>query len=82
MGAVAAVRVLHRRLLADIPTEQRDAMELELAAEHEKISGGVAKAIEIGAVDQIIEPTLTRSALAKTIADAPHRRGSHGNIPL
>ena len=82
MGAVAAVRVLHRRLLADIPTEQRDAMELELAAEHEKISGGVAKAIEIGAVDQIIEPTFTRSALAKTIADAPHRRGSHGNIPL
>ncbi len=82
MGAVAAVRVLHRRLLADIPTQQREAMELELAAEHEKVSGGVAKAIEIGAVDQIIEPSLTRSALAKTIADAPHRRGSHGNIPL
>jgi acetyl-CoA/propionyl-CoA carboxylase carboxyl transferase subunit len=82
MGAVAAVRVLHRRLLADIPTEQRQAMELELAADHEKVSGGVAKAIEIGAVDQIIEPAFTRSALAKTIADAPHRRGSHGNIPL
>ena len=82
MGAVAAVRVLHRRLLADIPTEQRQAMELELAADHEKVSGGVAKAIEIGAVDQIIEPAFTRSVLAKTIADAPHRRGSHGNIPL
>lgn len=82
MGAVAAVRVLHRRLLADIPVEQREAMELELAAEHEKVSGGVAKAIEIGAVDQMIEPHLTRSALAQTIADAPHRRGSHGNIPL
>jgi acetyl-CoA/propionyl-CoA carboxylase carboxyl transferase subunit len=57
-------------------------MELELAAEHEKISGGVIRAIEIGAVDEMVEPSLTRSALAKTIADAPHRRGSHGNIPL
>lgn len=82
MGAIAAVRVLHRRILADIPVEQREAMELELAAEHEKVSGGVARAIEIGAVDEIIEPKSTRSALAKIIADAPHRRGSHGNIPL
>ena len=82
MGAVAAVRVLHRRILADLPTEQRESMELELAAEHEKISGGVARAVEIGAVDEIIEPSLTRSALAKIIAETPHRRGAHGNIPL
>jgi len=82
MGAVAAVRVLHRRLLADIPTEQRESMELELAAEHEKISGGVARAVEIGAVDEIIDPALTRSILATTIAQAPHRRGAHSNIPL
>jgi len=82
MGAVAAVRVLHRRILADLPVEQREAMELELAAEHEKISGGVTRAVEIGAVDEIIEPAKTRSALAKVIAEAPHRRGAHGNIPL
>lgn len=82
MGAVAAVRVLHRRILADLPAEQREAMELELAAEHEKVSGGVARAVEIGAVDEIVQPRLTRSALAKVIADAPHRRGAHGNIPL
>ncbi len=82
MGAVAAVRVLHRRLLADLPESQRENMELELAAEHERISGGVLKAIEIGAVDEIIEPNKTRSALAKAIASAPQRRGTHGNIPL
>jgi acetyl-CoA/propionyl-CoA carboxylase carboxyl transferase subunit len=82
MGAVAAVRVLHRRILADLPAEQRESMELELAAEHEKISGGVIRAVEIGAVDEIIEPAKTRSALAKVIAQAPHRRGAHGNIPL
>jgi len=82
MGAVAAVRVLHRRILVDLPAEQRESMELELAAEHDKISGGVARAVEIGAVDEIIEPAKTRSALAKVIAEAPHRRGAHGNIPL
>ena len=82
MGAVAAIRVLHRRILADLPQQQRESMELELAAEHEKVSGGVARAVEIGAVDEIVEPRLTRSALAKVIADAPHRRGAHGNIPL
>jgi acetyl-CoA/propionyl-CoA carboxylase carboxyl transferase subunit len=82
MGAVAAVRVLHRRLLADLPESARADMELELAAEHEKISGGVARAVEIGAVDEIIEPSVTRTALARALAAAPHRRGDHGNIPL
>ena len=82
MGAVAAVRVLHRRLLADLSEQQREIQELELAAEHEKVSGGVEKAIEIGVVDQIIEPDKTRSSLARAIASAPQRRGSHGNIPL
>jgi acetyl-CoA/propionyl-CoA carboxylase carboxyl transferase subunit len=82
MGAVAAVRVLHRRILADLAPEQREAMELELAAEHDKVSGGVLKAVEIGAVDEIIEPIHTRSALARALAAAPNRRGAHGNIPL
>jgi acetyl-CoA/propionyl-CoA carboxylase carboxyl transferase subunit len=82
MGAVAAVRVLNRRLLADLPEDQREATELTLAAEHDKISGGISRAVEIGAVDEIIEPNKTRSALAKAIREAPHRRGSHGNIPL
>jgi acetyl-CoA/propionyl-CoA carboxylase carboxyl transferase subunit len=82
MGAVAAVRVLNRRLLADLPEDQREATELTLAAEHDKVSGGITRAVEIGAVDEIIEPNKTRSALARAISEAPHRRGSHGNIPL
>jgi len=82
MGAVAAIRVLHRRILADLPDDQRAAMELELAAEHEKISGGVARALEIGVVDEIIEPSASRSAIAKAITAAPQLRGTHSNIPL
>jgi acetyl-CoA/propionyl-CoA carboxylase carboxyl transferase subunit len=82
MGAVAAVRVLHRRILAELPEDQRAGMELELAAEHDRISGGIARAVEIGAVDEVISPQQTRRALAAALASAPHRRGTHTNIPL
>lgn len=82
MGSVAAIRILHRRLLNDIPQELRENMELELAAEHEKESGGVQRAIEIGVVDAIIQPSQTRSAIAEAIAATPPARGSHTNIPL
>jgi acetyl-CoA/propionyl-CoA carboxylase carboxyl transferase subunit len=82
MGAVAAIRILHRRLLSEVPDDQRNDMELELAAEHEQISGGVTRAVEIGVVDEIIEPNATRTALAKAILGASSRRGDHGNIPL
>ena len=82
MGAVAAVRILHRRRLAEVAEEDRAQVEQELAAEHEVLSGGLPRAMEIDVVDAIIEPTHTRSALAAAIADAPQRRGHHGNIPL
>jgi acetyl-CoA/propionyl-CoA carboxylase carboxyl transferase subunit len=82
MGAVAAVRILHRRKLAEVSEDQRPQFELELAAEHEKVAGGLARAIEIGVVDEVVEPAATRRALAAAIAAAPQLRGRHGNIPL
>jgi len=82
MGAVAAIRILHRRKLAEVHPDIRPQVELELAAEHERIAGGVHTAVEIGVVDEIVEPSVTRSALARAIADAPQVRGDHGNIPL
>ncbi|WP_394274685.1 acyl-CoA carboxylase subunit beta [Luteococcus sp.] len=83
MGAVAAIRILHRRKLAEVPTDSRAQVELELAAEHEKIAGGVDKAVEIGVVDEVIEPSATRSELAAAIREADKgERGQHTNIPL
>ena len=82
MGSVAAIRVLHRRLLADLPTEQREDMELELAAEQEKIAGGLDRAIEIGVVDAVINPLKTRSEIVEALSSATNSRGTHGNIPL
>jgi acetyl-CoA/propionyl-CoA carboxylase carboxyl transferase subunit len=82
MGAVAAVRILHRRALAEVPAERRHEAEAELAAEHEREAGGLPRAIALGVVDEIIEPAKTRQALAQAIAEAPPARGAHGNIPL
>jgi acetyl-CoA/propionyl-CoA carboxylase carboxyl transferase subunit len=82
MGAVAAARILHRRELAAAPADQRHKLEAELAAEHEREAGGLQRAIALGVVDEIIEPAKTRQAIARAIAEAPARRGAHGNIPL
>ena len=82
MGAVAAVRILHRRALAAAPAEQRHELEAELAAEHEREAGGLVRAQELGVIDEVIEPAKTRRALAEAIAAAAHVRGRHGNIPL
>ncbi|WP_328529640.1 acyl-CoA carboxylase subunit beta [Nocardioides sp. NBC_00368] len=86
MGPVAAIRILHRRKLAEVAPDLRPQVEAELAAEHERLAGGVDKAVEIGVVDEVIEPAATRSAIAAAFEDAIQtvgvRRGAHGNIPL
>jgi acetyl-CoA/propionyl-CoA carboxylase carboxyl transferase subunit len=82
MGAVAAVRILHRRRLAGLPEQIRQELETELAAEQESIAGGLRRAIDLGIVDEIIDPAQTRQALARVLAQAPTARGIHGNIPL
>ena len=82
MGAVAAVRILHRRQLAAVPDEQKPLLEARLAEDHLKASGGLARALEGGMVDEIIEPDRTRTRLAELLAEHPSDRGTHGNIPL
>ncbi len=82
MGAVAAVRILHRRTLASVPPEQLHEAETELAAEHEATAGGLQRAVDLGVIDAVIEPSQTRRELVRAIAEAPQLRGAHANIPL
>jgi acetyl-CoA/propionyl-CoA carboxylase carboxyl transferase subunit len=82
MGSVAAVRILHKRRLAAVPADQLHEAETALAAEHEATVSGLARAVEIGVVDEVISPSDTVAAIAAVIAAAPQRRGSHANIPL
>ncbi|MQA15502.1 MAG: acyl-CoA carboxylase subunit beta [Pseudonocardiaceae bacterium] len=82
MGAKAAVGILHRKKLAAAAEEDREALHNQLVEEHERLAGGVARAVEIGVVDEIVAPTQTRRRLAESLAAAPAGRGAHGNIPL
>lgn len=82
MGASAAVNILHRKRLAATPPEERETVRAQLIEEQTRTAGGVNRALEIGVVDEVIEPTQTRRRLAEAIAGAPAARGAHGNIPL
>jgi acetyl-CoA/propionyl-CoA carboxylase carboxyl transferase subunit len=82
MGASAAVNVLHRKKLAAAPPEEREALRAALIEEQTRVAGGVDRALEVGVVDEVIEPIRTRRRLAEAIAAAPAARGAHGNIPL
>ncbi|MEO6884737.1 MAG: carboxyl transferase domain-containing protein [Jatrophihabitantaceae bacterium] len=82
MGASAAVGILHRKKLAAAAPGEREALHAQLAEEHGRIAGGVARAIELGVVDELIEPSRTRAMITEALAAAPAGRGAHGNIPL
>jgi len=82
MGATAAVGILHRKKLAAAPPGEREALHAQLAAEHERIAGGVGRAMDIGVVDEIVQASETRSRMAAALTALPVARGKHGNIPL
>jgi acetyl-CoA/propionyl-CoA carboxylase carboxyl transferase subunit len=82
MGARAAVGILHRKALAAAAEDEREALHSKLAEHHERIAGGVDRAVAIGVVDEVVAPTQTRRRLAEALAAAPAGRGAHGNIPL
>lgn len=82
MGAKAAVGILHRKRLASAQPGDREALHAQLAEEHEKVAGGINRAVALGVVDEVVEPQDTRRVLAEALAGAPPGRGAHGNIPL
>lgn len=82
MSAESAVRILHRKTLATLPEEERTQMGARLIREHQRAVGGVERAVDLGLVDEVIDPAQTRLKLARTFAGAVSRRGAHGNIPL
>jgi acetyl-CoA/propionyl-CoA carboxylase carboxyl transferase subunit len=83
MGATAAVGILHRRKLAAAAEgPEREALRTALAVEHEVLAGGLGRAMNIGVVDEIIDPARTWRRIGEALAAAPGGRGQHRNIPL
>src|SRR4051794_27868355 len=56
MGPEAAVGVLHRRRLAEIPEARRPELVAELVEEHSKLSGGLERARELDVIDDVVSP--------------------------
>jgi acetyl-CoA/propionyl-CoA carboxylase carboxyl transferase subunit len=86
MGHEAAVGILHRRRLAEVPAQRRSDVLADLVADHVRAVGGIDRAVELGVVDAVVTPAATRPAVASALADAyaqmPADRVVHGNIPL
>jgi acetyl-CoA/propionyl-CoA carboxylase carboxyl transferase subunit len=85
MGAVTAVGVLHRRTIAASDEAGRPKLVARLVKEHNEVTGGLDRALELGVVDEIVRPPDTRSRLIAVFSAAfcsARRRGTHGNIAL
>jgi acetyl-CoA/propionyl-CoA carboxylase carboxyl transferase subunit len=82
MGAESAVEILHRRPLAAVAGEEREALRARLIDEHRVIAGGVERGLSAGVIDTVVHPSHTRHRLAAALAAAPPGRGRHRNIPL
>lgn len=82
MGAEAAVKVLHRKKLAAAPPEEHEKLLMRLVEEHERTVGGVGRGLDLGVVDEVIDPADTRRRLVEALSAAPAASGHHGNIPL
>jgi acetyl-CoA/propionyl-CoA carboxylase carboxyl transferase subunit len=82
MGAETAVGVLHRKVLAATAESEREAARARLIEEHQRLAGGVGRALALGLVDEVIPTAGTSARLAQAIAAAPAGRGHHANIPL
>jgi acetyl-CoA/propionyl-CoA carboxylase carboxyl transferase subunit len=57
-------------------------MVLRLAADHEATTGGLTRALECGAIDEVIEPAATRERLIAALQAMPATRGRRANGPL
>ncbi|MCX4862344.1 acyl-CoA carboxylase subunit beta [Streptomyces canus] len=82
MGAESAVGILHRKALAAAPEAEREALRIRLIDEQKRLAGDVVRGLALGVIDEIIDPSQTRAAVAEIFATAACRRGAHGNIPL
>ena len=85
MGATGAVEIIYRRQLGD--AANADEERRTRIAEFEEKFANPYVAAERGFVDEVIEPSQTRSKLIKALALLQNKRDvnpakKHGNIPL
>tara|TARA_B100000959_G_scaffold180841_1_gene189184 strand:- start:227 stop:484 length:258 start_codon:yes stop_codon:yes gene_type:complete len=85
MGAEGAVNIIHRAELAEAGNDSR--RHAELVDEYKEKFGDPYVAARHGWLDDVIEPSQTRTALVKALRPLLSKREmilpkKHGNIPL
>ena len=88
MGPDGAINILYRKEIAEAEkTKTLDQTRAKLVAEYKEKFANPYKAAELGYIDEVIEPELTRQRLiqALSLLEGKRERGpsrKHGNIPL
>jgi acetyl-CoA/propionyl-CoA carboxylase carboxyl transferase subunit len=82
MSSEAAAGILYRKTLAAAAPQERETLRARLIEEYARESGGVGRALALGVIDRIINPSQTCYEVAAALASAPGGRGHHTNIPL
>ncbi|HEX7167378.1 MAG TPA: acyl-CoA carboxylase subunit beta [Acidimicrobiales bacterium] len=87
MGPDAAVDVIYKRELSEMPAEERTTRRAELIEEYTERYANPYEAAERGYIDDVIDPADTRRVLIQALdllrtkrEDLPRRK--HGNVPL
>ncbi len=85
MGSEGAVRILHRKRIAE--ADNPDETRKELVTEYEDKFGNPFKAAELGFIDEVIRFEDTRRRIIDSLRVLKHKQASnprkkHGNIPL
>lgn len=83
--AISFLRILYANSI--VPLHESDdpgvsAVKCSVGGVKALASGEVERAIGLGVVDEVIDPSQTRRGLAEEFAAATPTRGRHGNIPL
>ncbi|MEU8381091.1 carboxyl transferase domain-containing protein [Streptosporangium sp. NPDC048865] len=83
MGAESAVRILHRKEIEAVPELEREPVRARLAQEHRRANRDLVHGLDLGVIDEVIDPAATRARLLEVFAThQAGTRGRHGNIPL
>jgi propionyl-CoA carboxylase beta chain len=85
MGPDGAVSIIFRRQLAG--AKDPDAEKARLVEEYRKTFANPYMAAQLGYIDEVIEPKITRRRIVQALETLENKRDTnppkkHGNIPL
>lgn len=87
MGPDAAVNIVYRRELDQVPAAERESLRQDKVEDFRERFANPYVAAERGYIDAVIEPSQTRAKIVTALRSLENKRDTnprkkHGNIPL